>query len=484
MEEHNTEDKAILLAKPDDSYHPIPMGLPTPRLTLTDGITIIFGLMVGSGIFSSAGLIHADVGSAGMSLAVWVGTGGLALAGALCYGELGAAVPGSGGEAVYLERGFGQWAAFTFNWASCILLKPGSHAIIAVAFSKYFLMATTTDPSSWTVKYVALACLAVCTLLSTASPSIARHSQRILTAIKLATLLLVILAGPICLLARKGDKSVVKVAVDNLGRPFEGTIVPGIAKYASAVNHGLWAYEGWNNLNLVAGDLKNPGRNLPLSIIISLLAAMSSYLLLLISYYLILPASLISSSETIGVEFGKAVFGRTGAILMPVLISLCIFGACLSSIYTSAEVVIFAAKAGHMPSLLGTVNKTVGTPAIAYLMQAVLASGLVMASDFDLLVHIYTFPAWIFYGSSVLVILLLRWREPGLYRPYRVWPTTPILFLAACLLLITTSFYSHPLPIGLSLVTLLLALPVYYFLIRPSSPLQLHLRSRQALSHP
>ena len=200
--------------------------------------------------------------------------------------------------------------------------------------------------------------------------------------------------------------------------------------------------------------------------------AIGVYILTLLAYYFALPASIIARSETIGVEFGRSIFGNTGAIIMPILISICIFGACLSSMSTSAEIVVFAGRVGHLPAFFGRINETLGTALNAYILQAILASALVMMSDFDILVHIYTFPAWIFYGGCVLALLVLRWREPALERPYRVWITTPILFLVACILLIASSFYAHPLPIGLSFGVLLLGLPVYYFLVRPDCRFQ------------
>lgn len=461
------------------------MFMNAPHLKLIDGITVIFGLMVGSGIFSSAGLVYADVGSAGMSLVIWVITGLLALTGALCYAELGTMIPGSGGEAPYLERGFGPWATFIFNWTSCVLLKPGSCAIIAVAFAKYSVMTfisgkalTGADQEAllaqyrWIVKGIAVGSIFLVTFLSSISKNINRRCQLVLTIFKLLCLAFVIGSGFVYMFT---DKT---YAQENLGEPFKGTVW-SVALYASAINHGLWAYEGWNNLNLVAGDLKNPRRNLPLSIWISVTLAIGVYILTLLAYYFALPASIIAKSETIGVEFGRAIFGSTGAVIMPILISVCIFGACLSSMSTSAEIVVFAGRVGHLPAIFGSINHTLGTALNAYILQALLSCALVLMSDFDILVHIYTFPAWIFYGGCVLALLVLRWREPALERPYRVWITTPVLFLVACVLLIASSFYAHPLPIGLSFGVLLLGLPVYFFLVRPDCKFQEKRRARR-----
>lgn len=403
------------------------------------------------------------------------------------YAELGTMIPGSGGEAPYLERGFGEWATFIFNWASCILLKPGSDAIIVVAFAKYAIMTFYSSQAlsgeaqdallaqkKWIVKGVAVGCLAAVTFLCSISKTINRRSQLGLTIIKLGSLALVIIAGFVSMFLKPENASA------NLGSPFAGTKW-SLALYASAVNHGLWAYEGWNNLNLVAGDLKNPAKNLPLSIWISVSMVIGLYLLTLLGYFFALPAQIIANSETIGVEFGRAIFGQAGAVVMPILIAICIFGAALSGMATSAEIVVFAAGVHHMPSVFGWINARLGTAVNAYIMQFVLASGMVMMSDFDVLVHIYTFPAWIFYGASVTSLLLLRWREPETPRPYRVWLTTPIVFLIACLMLIASSFWAHPLPIGISFGVLLLGLPVYFLFVSKSSPFKKWMGSRQAI---
>lgn len=381
-------------------------------------------------------------------------------------------IPGSGGEAPYLERGFGRWATFIFNWTSIMLLKPGGDAIIAVAFAKYvmmmFMSGRLMDGETanellirykWGVKGIALGCILAVTALSSLSRSISRRTQFGLTIIKLFALAFVIFGGFIYMF---GNPTYAK---ENLGKPFEGTIW-SVSLYASAFNHGLWAFEGWNNLNLVAGDLKRPSKNLPLAIWTSVCMVIILYILTLLGYFFTLPESVITSTETIGIDFGQSILGRAGGIVMALLISICIFGACLSGMATSAEIVVYAAQIGHIPSIFARINGTLMTALNAYLMQCVLAMAMVLASDFNALVHIYTFPAWIFYGGSVASLLILRWREPEAERPYKVWITTPIIFLIACVILICSSFWAQPLPIGLSLIVLLAGLPFYYFFVR------------------
>lgn len=455
-------------------------GRPTIQgtLGLWDGISTIVGLMVGSGIFSSAGLIQQHVGSSGMALLLWMATGVLALTGALCYAEMGTTIPGSGGEAQYIQHGFGSWATFLFNWTSILLLKPGTVAILSTASANYLLMMAFAIGSGdtagheqelvkqhvWLVKIIGIACCIIVTLCASLSTKWSHRIQRVLTVGKLLALASVILLGLYYVALR--DTSIVR---SNLGRPFRGT-ASAVDSYAKAFCLGLWAFEGWNNLNIIAGDLVNPHRILPLSIWISVSAVVLLYLMTLLGYYCVLPASIITSSEIIGVEFGQAVIGRAGSILMPLFIAMSTFGAALSSMATSFELVVLAAETGQLPSLFARFNQRTGTAIYAYMLQCLLSSLLVLSSGFESLVMIYTFPQWLFYGAVVVILLMMRWKEPERPRPYRVWLSTPIIFLISCLVLMGATFWAEKIQVGAAFLVVLLGLPIYFLFIRQESP--------------
>jgi len=447
---------------------------PSRQLTLFDGISTIVSLMVGSGIFTTAGEVQSEVGSPGLALVLWLVTGLLALTGALCYAELGTMIPGSGGEAQYLQRGIGRLAVYLFNWTSIMLLKPGTVALLAVATSRYILMMIAlllgewaiseqkelfglgSSSSEWVVCGVAVGFVLLVTLLSAASTKWSNRIQGVLTFGKIGALGLVILSGFYYMIFR--DSSIVRA---NLGRPFDGTKVE-FKTLAGALNGGLWAFEGWNNLNIVAGDLVKPAVNLPLAIWSSMALVLSLYLLTLLGYYAVIPAAQVAISTTIGIDFGREVFGQFGAVLMPLLIAASTFGSALSSMVTSSEIIVLAAGEKQIPAVFGRVSRHSGTAANAYIMQGVLAAVLVMFSGNKALLAMYTVPSWIFYGLCVFVLLKLRWTEPKAARPYRVFLSTPVLFLAACCWLLVTGFIASMLHVGLSFGVVLLGVPLYY----------------------
>ncbi|PJF18964.1 hypothetical protein PSACC_01233 [Paramicrosporidium saccamoebae] len=449
----------------------IEAGKPVRSLTLFDGISTIVGLMVGSGIFSTAGEIQKNVGSPGFALVIWALTGLLGLTGALCYAELGTMIPGSGGEAQYLARGLGPMMVFLFNWTSIIILKPGTIAILSVATAEYMLQMVVEKSIledkahavfySWLTKGIAILCCIVVTLASSLSTKWSNRIQGVLTLGKIGALTLVICSG--CYFAIFVDSSVIK---ENLGEPFKGSVF-GFGLFAAALNHGLWAFEGWNNLNIVAGDLANPQVNLPLGIWISMTAVVALYLLTNLGYYSVLPMMAIENTSAVGIDFGLRVFGRVGGILMPILVASSTFGSALSSMVTSSEIVLLAAQTGQLPAYFNKVSPTFGTAFRAYWMQGVISCFLCLFTDFNELIMIYTFPTWIFYAACVIVLLRLRLTAPDLERPYRVWLSTPILFLIACVWLQVTSLYAEFRAVSLSFLAVLVGIPLYYLFVRP-----------------
>lgn len=378
-------------------------------------------------------------------------------------------IPGSGGEAQYLAQGLGPLMAFLFNWTSILILKPGTVAILANATSSYLLgmilhlfsigSSLSVTQKDWIIKGGAIVVCIVVTLASSLSTKWSTRIQSGLTFGKIGALTLIIFSGAYYAIFM--NSAVVK---SNLGSPFAGTRFE-FGDFASALTSGLWAFEGWNNLNIVAGDLVNPKVNLPLSIWISMVAVVTLYIMTLLGYYAVLPMAEIADSattQTIGLIFGQVIFGKVGNVIMPLLIASSTFGSALSSMVTSSEIVVLAAQTGQLPKYYAKISTSLGTAARAYWMQGLLATVLVLLSGFKTLIMVYTFPTWIFYSSCVLVLLKLRRTAPELERPYRVWITTPFLFLFASLFLQVSSFWAEPIPVLASLGTVLVGIPIFY----------------------
>jgi amino acid transporter len=454
-------------------------------IDLKGGVTMIISLMIGSGIFTFAGEIHGYVKSTGLALCIWFVAGLLALTGALCYAELGTMIPGSGGEAQYLARGLGPLSTYLFDWASILILKPGTVALMLRSFSQYFIELIKALSSSthfddevifeyWVKGVACVGCILV-TALSAYSHRWSNRILDVLTWSKVIALGLIIGGGALFCIVK--DASIFTQNV--LTSPFSETIPTDktdkinyselLSSLVMALCAGLWGFEGWNNLNIVSGDLKNPKRNLPLAIWISVGSVLGLYLATLLAYYCVVPAGVFMKSKTVGLIFGRAVFNALinekldwiGAALLAISIMGSTFSAALSSMMTSTEIIVLSSNNGNIPKAFGTIDKKTGTAFNAYVMQGVLSLLLTVIFS-DGLITLYTFPTWIFYTLCAIVLLKLRVTSPQLERPYRVLTTTPILFLIACALLIGSLTYDKFMEVAVSLVVISAGIPVYF----------------------
>ena len=458
-----------------------------PRsIDLKGGVTMIISLMIGSGIFTEAGAIHQIVKSTGWALCIWLAAGILALTGALCYAELGTMIPGSGGEAQYLTRGFGPLPTYLFDWTSILILKPGTVAVMLIAFSKYaikliqvFDNSTRWENSFWVRGLACVGCLCV-TCLSAYSQVWSNYILDILTWCKVAALALIIGGGVIFCALKDFSIFTANVltapfTVSDLSSSSSGTssaltYLIFTSNLVKALCSGLWGFEGWNNLNIVAGDLKNPKRNLPLAIWISVGSVLALYLSTLLAYYCVIPADDFMKSQTVGLLFGKnlvkELFGANwewiGAVVFSVAIMGSTFSAALSSMLTSSEIIVLSAENGNIPAQFGVIDNKTGTAFNAYALQGIISILLASAFADDLLI-MYTFPTWIFYFLCAIVLLRMRFTDSELERPYRVWITTPILFAISCIMFMGFLFYNSWGNVAISLLIMAAGVPVYYW---------------------
>jgi amino acid transporter len=451
-------------------------------LTYLNGLSLVVGLIIGSGIFSSPSQVNKNAGSPGASLIVWTVAGILAWTGAASYAELGGAIPLNGGAQVYLSKIFGEWAGFLFTWCAVTVLKPGSAAIIAIIFGEYLVRAIigaeAADASMWLNKGVALVGLVFVTLLNCVSTKLGTRSADVFMFLKFFALLGVTVIGIVVAatgLAYKGNPS---TDWKKQGW-FEGTSTD-VSNWAVALYAGLWAFDGWDNVNYVTAEFKNPSRDLPRVIHTSLPLVIICYLLANISYFLVLPASVIESSNTVAVAFGSQVFGPLGSLILALFVSGSCFGALNATTFTSGRLVYAAGKEGYLPALFGnigfgkshravrlhTLNSSSAaksgfkrkfidwfadadagfffTPIAAMALNALLTAVYILMGSFDTLVTFYGVAGYTFYFLAVLGLIILRVREPDLERPYKTWITTPIIFCCVSLFLLSRAVFAEP----------------------------------------
>ncbi|KAG8758919.1 hypothetical protein FRC14_007115 [Serendipita sp. 396] len=413
---------------------------------LVNGVALVVGNQIGSGIFSSPGLVAADAGSVGASLIVWLLSGVLAWTGASSFAELGSAIPLSGGAQAYLSYAYHPIVSYLFSWTAISVLKPASNAIIAVIFGEYlnrlFYDATTADASNipqWAIRIIASFAIIIVSILCVWTPRLATRVAVLFTSVKIAALISVIIMGFITL-SRGKISTAFKTPV------FDGTS-PNPSAYALALFSGLWAYEGWDQANYVTGEMKDPARNMPRVIHTSMTTV----------------TDVVSSSNTIALEFGRTLFGSVGAIIFAGMVAVSCFGALNGAFFTNSRLICAAGREGFLPSLFGDLHPVRGTPVNATILQAVLTSFFVIfGGGFKSLVNFYSVASWGFYFLTVLGLVVLRIKEPFLERPYRTFISTPLIFCAVALFLLSMPVLAAPLE-ALSAVGFILAgVPVYF----------------------
>ncbi|KAL2816394.1 amidase signature domain-containing protein [Aspergillus cavernicola] len=463
-------------------------------LTYMNGLSLVVGLVIGSGIFSSPSQVNANTGSPGGALIAWLVAGLLAWTGAASYAELGGAIPLNGGAQAYLSKIFGELAGFLFTWCAVLVLKPGSAAIISIIFGEYvvraFVGAEVEQLNPWINKGVAFGGLLAVTLLNCLSTRLAARIGDLFMLFKFVALIGVAIIGII--VAATGLSSEGRANQEWKTGWFEGTNMD-ISGWAMALYAGLWAFDGWDNTNYVTGEFKNPNRDLPRVIHTAMPLVIVSYLLANIAYFLVLPHSTIEASDTVAVQFGDKVFGSVGALIFALIVSASCFGALNATIFTSGRLVYAAGKEGYLPSPFGNlwtgssssssmnrlqrrswasklVSRLFGngswigyTPINAMALNGTLTLLYIIVGEFKTLVTFYGVAGYTFYFLTVLGLIVLRIREPRLERPYKTWISTPIIFCCVSLFLLSRAIIAEPLQTLIVVLFIIVGVPVYFW---------------------
>ncbi|EAA31968.3 hypothetical protein GE21DRAFT_7388 [Neurospora crassa] len=467
-------------------------------LTYLNGLSLIVGLIIGSGIFSSPSQVNANAGSPGAAIIVWVVAGILAWTGAASYAELGGAIPLNGGPQVYLSKIFGELAGFLFTWVAVLVLKPGSAAIISIIMGEYlvrtFIGAEAETINPWISKSVALVGLFLVTFLNSVSTKLGTRMNDMLMFLKFVALLGVTIVGIV--VAATGFSFSGAANLDWKKHDwFEGTKMDASA-FAVALYAGLWAFDGWDNTNYVVGEFRNPGRDLPRVIHTAMPLVILSYILANVAYFFVLPLDTINSTNTVAVIFGSKVFGPVGALILALIVSASCFGALNASTFTSSRLVYVAGKEGYIPELFGRIGSGTAvdqheslttmrtrswftkklvrivadedtglfyTPIPALMLNCALTTAYVCVGEFGTLVTFYGVAGYTFYFLTVLGLIVLRVKEPNLERPYKTWITTPIIFCCVSLFLLSRAVFAQPLQTLLVVAFVVVGVPVYYW---------------------
>ena len=434
-------------------------GINKKVVTFRNGLGLVIGLQIGSGIFSTPGLV-AQVGSPGASICVWIASGLLAWTGATSYAELGSCIPFNGGSHAYLQFVYGDLAAFLFSWTGIIALKPGSGAIISIIAAEYIndiIFSTIghgAEAPVWFTKIIAILCVLVISAVVGSSTKAATRINDAFTFAKIVTLIAITILGFVWLGLGRGTDVYHR-------NPFSGSSSNG-GTYALALYSGLWAFDGWDNCSYIANEMVNPARDIPRVVHTAQPIVIMAYVLANLSYFAVLPLASIQRTHAVALDFGRTTFGSVGGLVLAVAVVCSSLGALLSSSFTSARLIAVSGEQHEIPALFGKLHYRTNTPVNAIILQACLMSMYIVLGDFERLVTFYGVSAWIFFFATVLGLIILRVRRPELDRPYKTWLATPIVFCCVALFLVIRGLFEAPEEAGLGIVFILLGIPVFF----------------------
>jgi basic amino acid/polyamine antiporter, APA family len=427
---------------------------------------IVVGTMIGTGIFLKPAEMAADAGSVAIVFAAWIVGGILSLFGALAFAELGAAIPEAGGEYAYLRRGFGPAWGFLFGWMHSIVGRPASMASIAAGLLRFcgFLLPVVAAPIfTWQISMpfsrapyifvftwaqpLAVVALVLLTFINFLGVRVGGRVQVILTIIKIASVAAIIVLA--FALARPGGAGFHPFLPSAYG-------VVTLTGFFGALAASLWAYDGWEDLNLVGSEVADPQRNIPRALILGVLFCVVVYMLFSAAAHWVLPFAGVAQSEHVASDVVASISGRNAALWVTLAMAVSALGTLNASTLSGARVPYAMARDGIFFRKTARIHPKFRTPGGALVFECALASVFALTGTFEDLTSLFIFAAWIFYGLAVVSMMRMRRTEPNLPRAYRCWgyPWVPVLFVAGAAALTITLWFARPVrsSIGLALI--------------------------------
>jgi len=447
-------------------------------LGLSAATMIAAGSMIGSGIFKKPALMSGQLMSPELLLLVWIVAGIITFIGALVNAEAASMIDSTGGQYMYFKKMYGDFTAYLYGWSIFSVIQTGSQAAIAYIFAEYLgyfiklpqapevmrnfhffipLVGNIFPFAEFGVKLVAIISILFLTGVNYFGVIFGGLVQTVITYIKIASIIILSL-----LLLMWGHGSTANF--------YHGFSVPApvahniVSLIGLALAGAFWAYDGWNNVTFVSGEIKNPQRNVPLALLYGTLIVMGVYVLINVAYLYVLPVEIMKGCQLVAASAAEKIFGSTGASIISVFVIISTFGALNGSILATARVQFAMARENMFFKSLGKIHPKFATPHVSLVVQGLWSAVLVLSGSFDTITDYVIFASWLFYMLGALGVIILRRKMPLEPRAYKAWgyPYTPIIFIIFSFLFLVNSVISDTSNAMMGMLLIAAGLPIYF----------------------
>ncbi|MBC1492371.1 amino acid permease [Listeria booriae] len=417
-------------------------------------LTVVMGTVIGSGVFFKPEAVYSATGTAGLGLLAWILGGVITICGGLTAAELSAAIPQTGGMMIYLQKTYGKLTAYLLGWAQTVIYFPANIAALSIIFATQ--VANLFQTSDDIIVPVAIAAAAFVMLMNFIGAKVAGSLQAITTICKLIPLILIILFG----LFHQGDVAFRLFPISVEEHPFLTSLGSGLVAT-------MFAYDGWIHVGNIAGEMKNPKKDLPKAIVFGLTGVMLVYLLINIAYLFVMPAASLAATATPASDVANVIFGSIGGKLITIGILISVFGTINGYTMTGIRIPYAMALDNQLPfsNWFQKLGKKSSVPYNGGIIILIISVIMIFTGGFNQLTDMLIFVIWIFYTLTFIAVFVLRKREPELKRPYKVplYPVIPIIAICGGVFIVLNTLYTQPLNAGIGLGLTLIGLPIYFY---------------------
>lgn len=417
-------------------------------------LTIVMGTVIGSGVFFKPEAVYSATGTASLGLLAWILGGVITICGGLTAAELSAAIPQTGGMMMYLQKTYGKLTAYLLGWAQTVIYFPANIAALSIIFATQ--VANLFGTGDGIIVPVAIAAAAFIMLMNFIGAKVAGSFQAVTTICKLVPLILIIIFG----LFHQGDVAFRLFPISVEDHPFLTSLGSGLVAT-------MFAYDGWIHVGNIAGEMKNPKKDLPKAIVFGLTGVMLVYLLINIAYLFVMPAAALAATATPASDVANIIFGSIGGKLITVGILISVFGTINGYTMTGIRIPYAMALDNQLPfsnwfKKLGVKSSVPYNGGIVILLISII---MIFSGGFNQLTDMLIFVIWIFYTLTFIAVFVLRKREPELVRPYKVplYPVIPIIAILGGAFIVLNTLFTQPMNAGIGLVLTAIGLPIYLY---------------------